>query len=325
VTDAKRADVGDGDPVPNGGFGKPASDSAKQIATQPVAHSWREFIKVDPAAETQRPLNEGERRGLEGDLKRDGLREPVVLRVLEEGGEPRLLDGRHRLDLLEKLGIEVVDAGGKLIAPHRIVIIADDADAVSQVLSLNFYRRHLDIKECRALVKAMLKNQPEKSDRLIGRILDLSHPTIAKDRKELEAAGEVVKISTSTDWRGRKQPARRAQPEAQIQHAVFQHLRMRGAPHVFAFHPANGGYRKPIEAAIMKGLGVVAGTPDVIAIKDGHVFALELKAAGGRPSPKQIETIAALEAAGAITAIAVGLDAAHARLEAWGLLRGRSS
>src|SRR5262245_23567538 len=52
----------------------------------------------------------------------------------------------------------------------------------------------------------------------------------------------------------------RQRPEAAIQRAVFQHLRMRSAPGVFAFHPANGGYRKPIEAAIMKGLGVVAAS-----------------------------------------------------------------
>jgi hypothetical protein len=37
--------------------------------------------------------------------------------------------------------------------------------------------------------------------------------------------------------------ARRAQPEAAIQRAVFVHLRTRGAPGVFAFHPPNGGYR----------------------------------------------------------------------------------
>jgi hypothetical protein len=48
-----------------------------------------------------------------------------------------------------------------------------------------------------------------------------------------------------------------ASPEAAIQRAVFQHLRTRATPGVFAFHPANGGYRKPIEAAIFKGLGVV--------------------------------------------------------------------
>jgi hypothetical protein len=33
---------------------------------------------------------------------------------------------------------------------------------------------------------------------------------------------------------------RRSCPEAQIPRAVFEHLRLRGAPRVFAFHPANG-------------------------------------------------------------------------------------
>jgi hypothetical protein len=113
--------------------------------------------------------------------------------------------------------------------------------------------------------------------------------------------------------------------EQQIQRAVFQHLRARGAPGVFAFHPANGGYRKPVEAAILKGLGVVAGVPDVIVIHNGRCFALELKAEGGRATDKQLACIAALREAGAFTCIAEGLDRALACLEAWGLLRGRVS
>jgi hypothetical protein len=40
---------------------------------------------------------------------------------------------------------------------------------------------------------------------------------------------------------------------------VFEHLRWRGAPNVFAFHPPNGGKRSPTEAAIFKGLGARAG------------------------------------------------------------------
>jgi len=52
---------------------------------------------------------------------------------------------------------------------------------------------------------------------------------------------------------------RRQQPEAQIQRAVIQHLRLRPAAGVFAFHVPNGGARRPIEAAILKGLGVTAG------------------------------------------------------------------
>jgi len=117
----------------------------------------------------------------------------------------------------------------------------------------------------------------------------------------------------------------RRSPEATLQRAVFAHLRARGAPGLFAFHPANGGYRKPTEAAILKGLGVVAGVPDVIAIHQGRVYGLELKAAGGRLTETQLSTIAALEAAGAFTCIAEGLDRALAVLESWGLLRGRVS
>jgi hypothetical protein len=92
---------------------------------------------------------------------------------------------------------------------------------------------------------------------------------------------------------------------------------------VFAFHPANGGYRKPIEAAIMKGLGVKAGVPDVIAIYQGRVYGLELKAEGGRATPKQLEAIAAMMSAGAICAVAYGIDQALHQLEAWDILRGR--
>jgi hypothetical protein len=117
----------------------------------------------------------------------------------------------------------------------------------------------------------------------------------------------------------------RKHPEQIIQRAVFDHLRLRAAPGVFAFHVPNGGYRKPIEAAIMKGLGVKAGVPDVVAIREGRCYALELKAEGGRATPKQLEAIAAMEAAGAYCCIAEGLDRALAMLEAWGLLRGTAT
>src|SRR5262249_2248352 len=113
--------------------------------------------------------------------------------------------------------------------------------------------------------------------------------------------------------------------EAAIQRSVFQPLRARGAPGVFAFHPANGGYRRKTEAKILKGLGVRAGVPDIIAIHNGRCFALELKAEGGRTTDKQLATIGTMKAAGAVTAIAEGLDQALAWLEAEGLLRGHVS
>jgi hypothetical protein len=42
--------------------------------------------------------------------------------------------------------------------------------------------------------------------------------------------------------------------EDAIQRAVFEHLAVRGVPCLFAFHPANGGYRRPVETARLRGL-----------------------------------------------------------------------
>jgi hypothetical protein len=117
--------------------------------------------------------------------------------------------------------------------------------------------------------------------------------------------------------------SRRQRPEDQIQRAVFQHLALRAAPGVFAFHPPNGGWRSRVEAAILKGLGVRAGVPDVIAVKDGRTYALELKPPGGRLTAAQNAAHTALRAAGATVVSSYCLDDAVAQLERWGLLRGR--
>jgi hypothetical protein len=72
----------------------------------------------------------------------------------------------------------------------------------------------------------------------------------------------------------------RNRPEQQLQRAVFEHLALRGARDAFCFHPPNGGWRSRIEASIMKGLGVCAGIPDIIAVKGGCAYGLELKTPG---------------------------------------------
>jgi hypothetical protein len=73
--------------------------------------------------------------------------------------------------------------------------------------------------------------------------------------------------------------------------------------------PANGGWRSCVEAAILKGMGVRAGVPDIIAIKDGgRCYALERNASGGRLTPVQRDAYAALTAAGVAVSVAYGLD-----------------
>jgi hypothetical protein len=78
--------------------------------------------------------------------------------------------------------------------------------------------------------------------------------------------------------------------EQQIQKAIFAHLKQRAVPNAFFWHPFSGGFRKPKEAAIYKGLGAIAGLPDVIIVKDGRIFAIELKTHAGCPSGGDVST-----------------------------------
>jgi hypothetical protein len=117
---------------------------------------------------------------------------------------------------------------------------------------------------------------------------------------------------------------KRARPEDQIQRAVFEHLRTRGASGVYAFHPPNGGWRSRVEARILAGIGVTPGTPDIFAVYQGRCFALELKAPEGKLSEAQRGAHEALRAAGAEVATCWGLDEALKQLEKWKLLKGRT-
>jgi hypothetical protein len=137
------------------------------------------------------------------------------------------------------------------------------------------------------------------------------------------ASGRSVDLPTAI----RRPPQfrqRRQRPEQQIQCAVFEHLRTRGAPGIFAWHPFSGGLRSKLEAAIYKGLGARAGLPDVMILHRGKLFCIELKTTTGRLSPAQEETLIALRAAGATACHVHSLDQGLRLLEAWGLLRGRT-
>ena len=116
---------------------------------------------------------------------------------------------------------------------------------------------------------------------------------------------------------------RRARPEDEVQRTLIAHFAARRTPGVFVFHVPNGGWRSPIEAKILKGLGTRAGGPDLFAIHRGQIFALEIKTENGRATDAQWQAIEDLRAAGAHAEVCYGLDRALAQLEQWGLLKGR--
>jgi hypothetical protein len=115
---------------------------------------------------------------------------------------------------------------------------------------------------------------------------------------------------------------RRPRPEDEIQRAICQHLRLRGVAGLVWFAVPNGGKRRPIEAAILKGLGTRAGVADLILVHRGRCFALELKSDDGRSTVEQMAFVSDFNAAGGCACIVHGLDRALRTLEGWGLLRG---
>jgi len=128
---------------------------------------------------------------------------------------------------------------------------------------------------------------------------------------------------------------RRQRPEDAIQKAIFEHLAARAVPGVVAWHTPLGGFRKPAEAAILKGLGTKAGVSDVLAVRPSlcpccgfgplpMIHALELKARG-RATDAQMEFIHNIRAAGGYGVVAFGLDEALRCLEAWNLLKGKTT
>ena len=141
------------------------------------------------------------------------------------------------------------------------------------------------------------------------------------DAKDNKRSHKLLSTNIARTSRG----IRSSRPEQAIQAAVVQHLAWRGVPNCFWFHPANGGLRTAIEAAIFRGLGVTPGVPDLILVHAGRCYGLELKSDTGRLTPAQRLTHDRLREAGALVATVYGLDEAIAQLTDWRLLRGASS
>lgn len=105
---------------------------------------------------------------------------------------------------------------------------------------------------------------------------------------------------------------RRGTPEADLQRAVVQALRV-VLPHTAIIHHCanevtEAGPRGAKRQAILVGMGVHAGFADLIVLSEGRVLFLELKSAKGRLSPSQVAFRDAVIAQGFGWALVRSLD-----------------
>jgi hypothetical protein len=169
--------------------------------------NWRKHLKVHPAAELFPLMTEDELRELGEDIKKNGLRSPIVMH------RGKVLDGRNRLDAMELVGIaftiirEPLHLEYHAGAANSSIIEDCDGDPYNFVLSANLYRRHLTSEQKRELINKVLKARPEQSDRQIAKQVKADDKTVAKVRSELEARSEIPNVKIRTDAKGRKQPS----------------------------------------------------------------------------------------------------------------------
>jgi ParB-like chromosome segregation protein Spo0J len=175
-----------------------SSNSSEQSSNSKATGGVQAPFEFHPLADIF-PLMEGaEFDELVADIKANGLHEDIVLY------KGKILDGRNRYRAC-------LAAGVPPLTYNADSFITDPA---AYVVSANVHRRHLTVDQRCALIKTVLAAAPEKSDRQVAKIVRLSHPKVAAQRRKLEAAGDVVKISTSKDTKGRKQPRVRRQKPA---------------------------------------------------------------------------------------------------------------
>jgi hypothetical protein len=176
--------------------------------------SWREVIEVHPAADLFPMMSEPELRELGADIKKHGLREPLIIVDDPDGGDALLLDGRNRLAAMELVGMTTTDFTGKFwlltvlrnnVARERLQL--KKFDPYAYVVSMNLHRRHLTAEQKREVIAKLLTAQPEKSDRQIAATAKASPTTVGVVRTELEEAGELSKLDSRQGADGKTRPA----------------------------------------------------------------------------------------------------------------------
>jgi hypothetical protein len=185
--------------------------------------SWRNVIKVHPAAEMFPLMGEGELRELGEDIRKNGLTSPIVIFSelmvpgdLSAGCKYALLDGRNRLNATVGIEFRLKRWGGKargcrlesdkISMPRPSIINVDRLDLGDGVtpydygVSANLHRRHLTPEQRIELAEKLRKQQPGVPARRIAEQAGISPTTQTKIDRKLEAAGDVSTVDTSNGF-----------------------------------------------------------------------------------------------------------------------------
>jgi hypothetical protein len=202
------------------------SDISTTEAGAPVATGWRNVFKVHPACALFPAMSPDQLRALGEDIKANKLRETIKYvrydRRTEQYDDVRqrgfdddvdliLIDGRNRLDAMEMVGERVpttVDEFDEFLESENLWF-RNDEEIIRYIISANIRRRHLSGQDRDHIIGELLKLNPSKSDRQIGKETNVDHKKVGAVRHQLEDVGQIPHVEKRIDTKGRQQPARR--------------------------------------------------------------------------------------------------------------------
>jgi hypothetical protein len=190
--------------------------------------SWRDHIKVHPAASLFPPMSKAELVAMAADIEKNGLHEPVTYyqNPNNRRAKLQLLDGCNRLDAIEliadpelrdKLKAQV-DPYKTLVSPYWRVITDDPYEYAR---SANLHRRHLTRAQQQEVIAKMITAKPDQSNRQIAAMTKASPTTVGAVRAKLEQEGVVSKLDTRTGADGVKQPASKPKREQLVEPPLY--------------------------------------------------------------------------------------------------------
>jgi hypothetical protein len=177
---------------------------------------WRETYKVHPAADVFPMMSDEELQKLGEDIKANGLKVPLSFCWVESGTPAAhrvLIDGRNRLDAMERVGISLKPLRSGLPGSFRgkeTANIVIDGDPVAHIIGLNIHRRHLTKQQQADLIVAAVKagEKPVQVEPVSDRTVEILHPCGAPTGLFISEATADKLISESKGGRGRKNKVR---------------------------------------------------------------------------------------------------------------------
>jgi ParB/Sulfiredoxin domain len=146
---------------------------------------WRDTLKVHPAADVFPMMSDEELTALGEDIKKNGQMIPVLLWNGDRSG-PVLIDGRNRLEAMERIGI----------ADDALVETFHCKDPVTHIITLNIRRRHLTKQQQADLIVAAIK-AGEKPDQ-VEPVSKGGRSKVNPTKKKAVEAGKKAGISEAT-------------------------------------------------------------------------------------------------------------------------------